>query len=75
MRFSLQIAAQAVGPPVFHRARLILSESSDRGDQFVLDKFPLSDQRISERSAKKSCRCGDQIAARETAGAQFDRDK
>ena len=56
MRFSLQIAAQAVGPPVFHRARLILSESSDRGDQFVLDKFPLSDQRISERSAKKSCR-------------------
>jgi hypothetical protein len=57
VRFSSQVAAQAAGPPVSHLARLIRSESSDRGDQFVSDRF-------SERSAKKSCHFGDQIAAR-----------
>jgi len=45
VRFSLQIAAQAVDPPVFRRARPIRSESSDRGNQFVPDKFSLNDQR------------------------------
>jgi len=45
VRFSLQIAAQAVDPPVFRRAHLIRSESSDRGNQFVPDKFSLNDQR------------------------------
>jgi hypothetical protein len=44
VRFGTRIDAQAVGPPVFDPARLIRSESSDRGDQFVSDKFSLSDQ-------------------------------
>jgi len=41
----VRIAAQAAGPPVLHVARLIRSESCDRGDQFISDKFSLSDQR------------------------------
>jgi hypothetical protein len=41
----VHISAQAVGPSVFHLARLIRGESNDRRDQFVPDKFSLSGQR------------------------------
>jgi hypothetical protein len=47
----------------------IRTESSDRGDKFIRDKFSLNDQR------RKRCQLGNQIATRDIAGAQLDREK